>query len=258
VNQVIPVLLYHSVSDEVGSDAHFAVSRAQFRAHLDAIEASGRVTLCVSELAAGLRGDHELPQRAVALTFDDGYADTYDAVSMLLDRGLRSTIYITTGGVGAGDRLTPSDLVQLSRLSAVEIGAHAVRHRYLDELKHDEIAFEVEASKVSLENLIQSPVESFAYPHGAYDAHVREAVITSGYRSAVAVKNAVSHTRDDPFAIARWTVTTDTSARRVEQVIEAVDVPMAWSRERLRTYAYRAFRRTRSRLGRRREFPQFG
>jgi peptidoglycan/xylan/chitin deacetylase (PgdA/CDA1 family) len=253
VNQVIPVLLYHSVPDEVGSDARFAVPRSRFKEHLDAIEGSGRMTLRVSELAAGLRGERDLPQRALALTFDDGFADNYDAVYMLLDRSLKSTIYITSGELRAPDRMTRSELVQLSHLSPVEIGAHAVRHRHLDELEDHAIAYEVRTSKVSLENLIQSSVDSFAYPHGAYDARVREAVVTSGYTSAVAVKNAVSHANDDPFAIARWTVTAGTSASRVEQVIEGEDVSLAWSRERVRTRAYRTFRRTRARVARRRD-----
>jgi hypothetical protein len=91
-------------------------------------------------------------------------------------------------------------------------------------------------------------VHSFAYPHGVYDRRVRQAVITGGYRSAVAVKNAVSHPADDPFAIARWTVTAGTPASRIAQVLEGESVPVAWSHERVRTRAYRMVRRGRRRL----------
>ena len=45
---------------------------------------------------------------------------------------------------------------------------------------------------------------TFAYPHGAYDKRVRQAVIDAGYVSAAAVKNAFSHPADDPYAIAAW------------------------------------------------------
>jgi peptidoglycan/xylan/chitin deacetylase (PgdA/CDA1 family) len=247
---IIPVFLYHSVTDGPSRDGRFTVSPETFEAHARAIEASGRVTLRISELASGLRGERSLPKRAAAVTFDDGFADNYDAVHSLLGRGLSSTVYVTTGELGAADRLTPSRVAELAHVSAVEIGAHAVRHRYLDELDDLEIAHEVKVSKAELEGLTQVAVNSFAYPHGAYDRRVREAVIAAGYRSAAAVKNALAHAADDPFAIARWTVTAGTPASRIAQVLDGQNVPLAWSRERARTRAYRTVRRQRRRLAR--------
>jgi peptidoglycan/xylan/chitin deacetylase (PgdA/CDA1 family) len=245
---LIPVLLYHSVSDRAERrDRRWTVSRSAFAAHVDAVKQSGREALRVTELADALRADRPLPERPVAVTFDDGYADTYDAVERLLARGLSSTVYITTGEVGAANRLAPNELAELARSPSVEIGAHAVRHRRLDELRDPELADEVVTSKGRLEEQIQGSVRSFAYPHGAYDPRVREAVVVAGYRSAAAVKNAVSHASDDPFAIARWTVSAGTAAARIVEVLEGVGVPRAWPHERFRTRAYRAARRGRRR-----------
>jgi peptidoglycan/xylan/chitin deacetylase (PgdA/CDA1 family) len=246
---VIPVLLYHSIGEGPGSGGRrHTVSRACFAAHADAITAAGRVGVGISELAEALRGRRSLPQRPVAITFDDGFADTYEAVEALLRRGLPSSVYVTTGAVGRADRLAASDVAMLSHLPGVELGAHAVRHRRLDVLGDRELAEEVRASKAALEDLTQLPVLSFAYPHGAYDTRSREAVIAAGYRSAAAVKNAVSHLGDDPFAIARWPVTAGTPASRVCEVLEGRGVPRAWGPERLRTRVYRAARRQRRRV----------
>ena len=244
----IPVLLYHSVHDhpELGGRRH-TVSRACFAEHVDAITASGRVAVGITELADALRGD-SLPERPVAITFDDGFADTYDAVEVLLRQGLPSTVYVTSGALGRAGRLSRSELAALSRVPGVEVGAHAVRHRRLDELDDRELAEEVGTSKAELEALTQRAVASFAYPHGAYDRRVRQAVIAAGYRSAAAVKNAASHPGDDPFAIARWTVTAGTRAARVAEVLEGKGIPQAWGGERLRTRGYRAARRQRRRL----------
>jgi peptidoglycan/xylan/chitin deacetylase (PgdA/CDA1 family) len=206
------------------------------------------VAVCITELADALRGRRSLPERPVAITFDDGFADTHDAVKALLRRGLSSTVYVTTGMVGRADRLSRSDLAALSRLPGVELGAHAVRHRRLDELDDRELADEIRTSKAALEELAQRAVLSFAYPHGAYDRRVRDAVIAAGYRSAAAVKNAASHPGDDPFAIARWTVTAGTRASRIAEVLEGEGIPPAWGPERLRTRGYRAARRQRRRL----------
>jgi peptidoglycan/xylan/chitin deacetylase (PgdA/CDA1 family) len=246
--QILPVLLYHSISDEPSQDERFAVSPARFEAHASAIEASGRTTVGIDNLARAMRGERSLPERVAVITFDDGFADTYDAVLSLARRQLRSTLYVTTGALGTAHRLARSQVVELAGMPGVELGAHTVHHRYLDELDDREIGEEVTASRRQLEDLVQRPVRSFAYPHGAHDARVRQAVIDAGYCSAVAVKNAVSHLGDDPFAIARWTVTADTTASRVAEVLNGEHVPRAWSRERIRTRAHRAFRRTRRRL----------
>jgi peptidoglycan/xylan/chitin deacetylase (PgdA/CDA1 family) len=246
---VIPVLLYHSVSDRPARrDRRWTVSRSEFADHADAIKESEREALCVSQLAGCLRAERPLPDRPVAVTFDDGYADTYDAVERLLAHSLSSTVYITTGEVGTANRLTRNHLLEFAASSSVEVGAHAVQHRRLDELGDFELAYETLTSKAQLEELTQSTVRSFAYPHGAYDRRAREAVIVAGYSSAAAVKNAVSHTSDDPFAIARWTVTVGTTAPRILEVLEGVGVPRAWRHERLRTRAYRAARRRRRRV----------
>jgi peptidoglycan/xylan/chitin deacetylase (PgdA/CDA1 family) len=246
---IIPVLLYHSVDDRPRTrDRAFAVSRAEFEAHAAAIRSSGRSSLRISELAAGLRGERVLPERALAVTFDDGFANTYEAVETLLGGGIASTVYVPTGSIGQPDRLAHSRLWELANATLVEVGAHSVSHPYLDELDSREVAEEVGASKAQLEQMAGVTVSSFSYPHGAYDRRVREAVIAAGYRSAVAVKNALSHTDDDPFAIARWTVMAGTPASRVAEVLEGQGVPRAWAHERLRTVAFRIVRRGRRRL----------
>jgi peptidoglycan/xylan/chitin deacetylase (PgdA/CDA1 family) len=246
--EAIPVLLYHSVSDRPSSWG--AVSPAQFQAHLAMVAASGRRTMTMSALASAIRDERPPVDRPVAITFDDGYGDTYPAVQALLDRGLTSTVYVTTGQIGRVDRLTLTQLRALARLPGVELGAHGVRHQRLDELTEVELYMELMGSMHWLERVTNRPVASFAYPHGAYDHQVRAAVIRAGYRSAAAVKNALSHPRDDPYAIARFTVSANTTDRQLAEVLDGKGIPLAWRRERVRTRAHRIVRRYRRRLNR--------
>ena len=189
-------------------------------AHVEAIARSGRVALTVSEIAACLRGQRPLPKSPVAITFDDGYADTYQAVEQLAGQNLPSTVYVTTGRLGARGSLSDSAIAELALVEHVQIGAHTVHHPHLDELTERQLREEVRGSKAVLEDLTRIRVTSFAYPHGSYDRRAREAVVLAGYESAAAVKNAMSHRKDDPYAIARWTVTAGTTACRIRGVLE--------------------------------------
>jgi hypothetical protein len=81
MTDIIPVLLCHSVSgDPWRRDRAHSVSRAFLAAHADAVSASARVSIPTSERASGLRSERPLPERSVAVTFHDGFADTCDAV----------------------------------------------------------------------------------------------------------------------------------------------------------------------------------
>ena len=166
----------------------------------------------------------------------------------MLEANLRASVYLTTGQQAARPSLDPLLLDGLAGdPERLEIGAHSVSHPRLDELDPRTMAREVGASKRHLEETIGREVTSFAYPYGAYDRWVRDAVIAAGYRSAVAVKNALSHPQDDPYAIARWTVRKTTSAEEIAKVLDG-EGALAWQGERLRTRGYRTLRRLRRSL----------
>jgi peptidoglycan/xylan/chitin deacetylase (PgdA/CDA1 family) len=247
VVDAIPVLLYHSVPRADEDVDRLSVPYELFCRHMDAVVASQRVPISISRLADGLRGRTRLPERCVAITFDDGFANTLRAVKAIRERRLFATVYLTTGARASA--LAREQIEALGRRpDHVEIGAHSVSHRHLDELERAEVWAEVANSKRHLERLLGSPIRSFAYPYGAHSTLVREVVVAAGFHSAVAVKNALSHPADDPFAIARWTVGRGTNVQKLDEILRGRGVPHAWSGERLRTRGYRGARRLRRRV----------
>ncbi|MET0603476.1 MAG: polysaccharide deacetylase family protein [Baekduia sp.] len=246
----IPVLLYHGVRDApVAGLERWTLSPAAFAEHVDALAGSGRTPMTMSQLAACLRGEAELPADPMAITFDDGWDDTLPAVAALAERGVPSTTYIQTGRIGAADHLDAAGVRALDGLGdAVEVGAHTIGHPRLDELAGAALDREIAGSKAALEDVLGHPVAGFAYPHGAHDQRSRTAVIAAGYTHAAAVKDALSHPGDDPFAIARWTVTADVRTARLRAVLAGDGVPTVRVGERPRTVAYRTVRRLRRRL----------
>jgi peptidoglycan/xylan/chitin deacetylase (PgdA/CDA1 family) len=248
----VPILLYHSVCDRpVAGQEGFTVTPAVFREHVCAISDAGRAPLTISELATALRTERGLPPRPVLVTFDDGFADVRPAVELLLGAGLAATVFVTSGWVGREGMLTPGGLRELNKLDErVELGAHSVTHPRLDELRTAQATEEIADSKAALESVLEAPLRSFSYPHGAYDTRVRAAVIDAGFSVAAAVKNALSHERDDVFALARMTVMSDTSAARIGTLLNGSGAPLAWGEERLRTRCFRSYRRFCRRVGR--------
>jgi peptidoglycan/xylan/chitin deacetylase (PgdA/CDA1 family) len=244
---VVPVFLYHSVADvQAEGQERFTVTTAQFEQHADAIAASGRVALTISELARALRGERMLPARTVAITFDDGFADTLAAVQTLHSRGITSTVFITSSWLDSARGLSTAAAREIAS-SGAEIGGHSVSHPYLDELPPAQAMHEIEAGKRVLEQKLELPIVTFAYPHGAYGPRVRRCVVDAGFSSAVAVKNALSHNHDDPFAIARLTIMADTPLDTVVAALDGRGAPLAWPGERYRTRAFRSVRRLRRR-----------
>jgi peptidoglycan/xylan/chitin deacetylase (PgdA/CDA1 family) len=252
-----PILLYHSVSNASSHEtASFTVPPARFAEHLDAIVGYGPETLTVSEYVDAISHDRRrLPDRTVLVTFDDGYADTHGtALPELLERAIRSTVYVTTGylgrprGPGGLPMLDSGRLRELAR-AGVEIGGHTHTHPQLDTLPARQASEEIIRCKTALEADLARPVRTFAYPHGYSSPRVRRLVQASGYDSACAVVNALADPDGDPFRIARLTVRATTTADEISAWIRGAGRPLSPRTERIQTRAWRAYRRCAVRLG---------
>lgn len=94
------ILLYHRLADCDQDPAGLCVSPARFAEHLDVVVATRR-PLPLAELVDAAGADRA-PADAVAVTFDDGYAEVLDvAVPALARAGVPAACFVTTGAVGA-------------------------------------------------------------------------------------------------------------------------------------------------------------
>jgi peptidoglycan/xylan/chitin deacetylase (PgdA/CDA1 family) len=249
--ELIPVLLYHSVNERPAPEiAGYCVSPAEFERQIAAVAESGREAIDFTELARRLAaGSAPALQNCVCVTFDDGWRDNLEAADTLARHGVPATVFVTSGTLGDPGYLTPEELRELAARPGIEIGAHSRTHPRLDELGDREIADEIGGSRADLAQITGSEPASFAYPHGNHDRRVLAATRAAGYTGAAAVKNALSHATDDPFAVARWTITDRSDTAQVCALLAGRGAPRAWQGERLRTRAHRVLRRARRRLG---------
>jgi peptidoglycan/xylan/chitin deacetylase (PgdA/CDA1 family) len=258
----IPILLYHGVAPE-GPEAlaPFVLHPARFAEHMAVLADRGTTTLTVSALVDLLdRGEVPAPGTAL-VTFDDGLADFGEHAWPVLERfGIASTLYVVTGCVGGPaewlrpfgdpvpDMLSWDQVLDLDG-AGCEIGAHSRTHRELDTLAPPDLGDEVRTSRTVLSSRLGHPVRSFAYPHGYHGPTVVSAVQAAGYDSACAVRNLLSSTTDNRFALARYTVTADLSTDDLVRVLDGDLVGVAPRREQVRTRAWRTYRRAKTRVG---------
>jgi peptidoglycan/xylan/chitin deacetylase (PgdA/CDA1 family) len=94
------VLLYHRIADDPGDRLGLAVAPTVFAEQLAVLAADWR-PMALEELAAAARAGR-VPDRAVAISFDDGYADNLaHAAPALAEAGLPATFFVASGFVGA-------------------------------------------------------------------------------------------------------------------------------------------------------------
>lgn len=255
----IPVLLYHAVSEEPPRWlAPWNVRPDVFRRHLEVIVDAGCSPLTLSALVELLRSRRQLPPRPVTVSFDDGFADLLaTAAPLMAERGIVGTAYLSTGllrgspprksYLPAAPMMAWADVPELEELG-IEVGAHSHSHPELDTLRSSDVWEEVLRPKQLLEERLGHRVRSYAYPHGYSNARVRQYVAEAGYDSAAAVRNSFTSPMDNPYAVARLTVRSDTPFEHVRSWIVGQNGPPMSSRERMRTQVWRGARRLRHRV----------
>ena len=92
----IPILMYHRV---LPFEGNWAVTVAQFESQMAYLKRHGYRALSGPELLAGLRGE-SVPERAIAITFDDGYRDNWHLAAPILEKyGMRALLFVVTSKV---------------------------------------------------------------------------------------------------------------------------------------------------------------
>lgn len=162
--------------------------------------------LPLDEAVRGLAG-HRLPARALAITFDDGYADNHDvALPILARHGLRATFFIATGFLDGGRmfndtvieavRRTPHALLDLRGVQ--DAGPIATLHRVGDTAaKQDTFAAIVNAVKYLPQAQRDATVAAIAARSGALlpnDLMMRSDQVLALHRAGMQIgAHTVSH-----------------------------------------------------------------
>ena len=234
-NRTLRVLMYHKVNDI--PDNPTTVPVAHFD---DQLAQLGELGYQVVDLDAVL--DHytlgtPLPDRAVLITFDDGYRDTLEnAMPVLQKYGYGAVIFVPVAYmedatplphesllVERGVRNPTLDWGLMRELDAggVRVESHGIAHRPLAEVSLDEAVREIGVSKLKLEEQLGRPVRAYAYVKGS-EAHFHLVhlwlVRQAGYDVAFTAISGSNSPSTDPLQLRRYNIE-PYSARTFELVL---------------------------------------
>lgn len=220
----IPVLMYHHINTiPVGFENDtilfgLSVSPAAFEAQVKALSDNGYTSLTIDQYHNILHGFDEAPDKAVVLTFDDGYQDNYDYAFPILEKyNYKGNFALVSGVMGTREYMSWENAEEI-----VEAGHGIISHthlhcslaqkingengiyfgdNYIDDtyrscpgfvysgqLSTGEVLHEVQESKKILEEKLNISIDSFIYPFGNYNAQTVEALKNSNYKTAFTIQ----------------------------------------------------------------------
>lgn len=200
------VLCYHSIAEGTSDNA---IHPKEFERQIRYLVTNFRI-VSLSDLLRknGVNG------MAVAITFDDGYADVVSLALPILKRfSVRATAFV----LGSPSKVNRSTLGSEQKLLSInqqralikagwEIGFHSATHRDLTKLTTARLEEEVIDGKNELEEKLKHSIRLFAYPFGRYNSSVIDAVKKAGYLAAFTSGGGVHLPGDDPYRLDRVVV----------------------------------------------------
>ena len=221
----VPILMYHSVcrNDKVRSD--YYITPEKCGSDLRYLKEKGYTAVFVSELADYAEGKGDLPEKPVALTFDDVYYNWLTDVLGLLEQYDMKATFNIVGSYAekeaqaeyrspAYSYLTWEEVAALKNSGRAEIGSHTWDMHAMDgrrgcKMLPGESAGHYEKTLtedlVRLQNALKehcgiTPV-TFAYPFGEISRESVPILRSLGFRAALTCDERVNRLTRDPAAL---------------------------------------------------------
>ena len=183
------ILQYHHVSETL--PAVTSVSAETFTEHLNYLKQHDFNVVPLNELLSALQQGQSLPDKTVAITFDDGYNNNYEQAAPILEKfAYPYTIFVNPKLIdeGKGYVMGWDKLRELAKKGAL-ISNHSAQHDYLHRKLADEttqqwqarIKQDILSSQQRIKEEIGHDYKYLAYPYGEFNNQLQSLVKELGF-----------------------------------------------------------------------------
>ena len=225
----IPVLMYHHVNPNKGDMV--TVTPETFNGQMKYLHERRYRTLKLDELILCMNRKLILKEKAVVITFDDGWLDNYIYVYPVLKKyKINATIFIVTDRIERANK----NLIQITSIPThkeskllikqgeehrvvlnwdlikemlysglVDVYSHTKSHVKCDRLSEKELLEELGESKKVIETRLGRPCPYLCWPYGLYNDTALKIAKDVVYKALFTTRHGVVKADSDPFAMNR-------------------------------------------------------
>lgn len=181
------ILLYHHVSSS--TPASTSISPEAFKSHMEYLDAHHTV-VSLQDVVSAIQHNTTLPENAVAITFDDGYANILDnAHPILADLGFPYTVFINPDEIGVGPKQLTWEQVIAMHNDGVVFANHTLDHLHMlngeqamgERAWLEKVWQNVESAEKKIEDKLDISPKYLAYPFGEYNTALANKLKAEGY-----------------------------------------------------------------------------
>jgi peptidoglycan/xylan/chitin deacetylase (PgdA/CDA1 family) len=228
--QTVPVLAYHQFAEK--STGRLVVSAEAFEAQMRLLKEKGYRVVGLEQFLAFVDFRGQLPEKAVAITLDDGWRSTYDIAFPILKRyGYPATLFVYTQLIDGGAKTLSWDQLREMAAQGLDIQCHSLTHRNLavplDQESPEQylaaVQREIAESARAIEQEIGKRPTLLAYPYGVTNGLVIALLRKHGFRGAFTVVREPNPFFAPNFHLGRSMVYGDMDLARFERNLAVTD-----------------------------------
>jgi peptidoglycan/xylan/chitin deacetylase (PgdA/CDA1 family) len=198
------ILAYHHVSND--TPASTSVSVSTFEKHLAYLQRYNFTVIPLELLLKRLSNDEEVPEKSIAITFDDAYISVYTtAMPLLRQYNMPFTVFVNTEPVEKGY----SNFMNWEQLRSLQsnggtVANHSHTHAYLirrskeekDEQWRSRMRAEILTAQSRLSEKLGRVEKIFTYPYGEFTGPLQSIVTKLGFYGIGQHSGAVGYASD--------------------------------------------------------------
>jgi peptidoglycan/xylan/chitin deacetylase (PgdA/CDA1 family) len=221
------ILCYHRFGPTVADS--MTTRTSVFEQQLARLRSEGYQFVTLDAVIDGLQGRAPLPDKAVALTIDDGHVTVYSDLLPIIRRDhLPVTLFIYPSAISnASYAMTWDQLRELKDTGLVAIQSHTYWHpnfkterKRLDDAAYAKLVkVQLEKSRAVLKQRLGVEADVLAWPFGIHDPDLESAAAAAGYRASLALGERRARDTDPPQALPRFLIADGTGVNGLANLI---------------------------------------